>query len=198
MYAACREPGRISGSETGVKMDARIHIDVDLKEASDGLRKALSALLTEKDYKSSLSLVKSHNETFLETRFSRFYTAENINETSYDQLEILSKADSPDYDYFIVRRAFINFVRSQNVTERAQRSVTNSTITDNTVAEEVDILEACTNPHWTVRLYSLELSTTEYTPLQLPVATFTVEVRYIQNCRKVSQKCDDIELALEE
>ena len=171
MYAACRKPGRVLGSDSGVIMDARIHMDVDLKEASEDLRKALSALLTEKDYKSSLSLVKSHNETFLETRFSRFYTAENINETSYDQLEILAKADSPDYDYFIVRRAFINFVRSQNVTERS--------VTNNTVAEEGDIMETCTNPHWTVRLYSLQLSTTEYTPLQLPVAAFTVEVRYI-------------------
>ena len=67
MYAACREPSRVSGSETGVKMDAKMHIDVDLKEVSEELRKTLSALLTEKDYKSSLSLVKSHNETFLET-----------------------------------------------------------------------------------------------------------------------------------
>ena len=94
-------------------------------------------------------------------------------------MEILAKADSPDYDYFTVRRTFINFVHYQNVIERTQRSVTNSTITNNTVAEEVDIMETCTNPHWTVGLYSLQLSTTEYTPLQLPVAAFTVEVRYI-------------------
>lgn len=185
MHVACRVPG--------VNVDARIHIDANLKEMSEAPRRAVSALLTKNEFTPSLSLVTAENKTFLETQFLRFYAAKDINGTAYNQLEILAKAYSQGYDYYdVIRRAFIAFITSQNVAGSNSES---------SGTEEFDILEKCMTPPkgpWTVTLHTTQLSTTEYTPLQLAVTRFVVTVRYIQDCSEMPMKCDGVEHALEE
>lgn len=184
MYAACRMPG--------MNVDARIHIDANMKEVSEASRRAISALLTRKGFTTSLSLVRAENKTFLETRFLRFYAAEHVNGTAYDQLEILAKAYLKDYDYLMVRRAFITFIVSRNAAGSNSES---------SEAEEIDTLEKCMRRpkgSWSITLHTSQLATTEYTPLQLPVTGFIVTLRHIQNCRKIPEKCDGVENALEE
>ena len=175
-----------------MKVDAGIRIDANMKEVGEASRRAAMALLTKYDFRTSLSLVRSDNKTFLETRLSRSYAAEDVNRTGYDQLEILAKSYSPDYDYLMTRRAFIAFITSHHT---PRNNVTETT-------EEVDDvleLELCYTPpkgSWSVELYTSTLSSAEYTPLQLPVSDFMVTVRYIQDCAGIPEKCDGVENAL--
>ena len=183
IYVACRVPR--------TNMDAIIRIDANLDGAGEVAWKAAMALATKYEYRTSLSLVRAGNKTFLETRYSRSYAAEDVNGTGYDQLEILAKSYSPDYDYLMTRRAFIIFVTSQHA---FRNNLTETT-------EEVDdILEMCDAPSegsWSVKLHTSELSSTEYTPLQLPVSEFLVAVHFMQDCTRISKKCENVQDALE-
>ena len=184
MYVACSEPS--------MRVNAAIHIDANMRETTEAARRAVSALLTKYEFRTSLSLVRAGNKTFLETQFSRFYEAEDVNRTGYDQVEILAKAYLPTYDYLLTRRAFLTFITSHYIAGK--------NINETTVAEEVDdITESCNIPpkaSWSVTLHTSKLSSSEYTPVQLPVSGFMATLRYIQDCTEITKKCDGVEQAL--
>ena len=183
MYVACREPS--------MRVNAAIHIDANLREASEAARRAVSALLTKYEFRTSLSLVRAGNKTFLETQFSRFYAAEDVNRTGYDQVEILAKAYLSTYDYLMTRRAFFSFITSHYIAGK--------NINETTVAEVDDTTESCNIPpqgSWSVTLRTSKLSTSEYTPVQLPVSAFMVTLRYIQDCTEITEKCDSVKQVL--
>ena len=169
-------------------MDAIIHIDAELREASKLTRESIAAFLKRNEFVASVSLVRTENKTFLETRHSRFYPSELVNATAYDQLEILAKPQ--EFDYRTTRRAFISFINMSVVED--DPSETPEVTTDD---------KTCFTPpikSWNVKVYNSRLSTAEYTPLPLPVRGYKLTLSYIQDCDDISKTCEEVENALME
>ena len=163
-------------------VNAVIHVDAEMKEASKTMRESISALLTRKEFTSSLSLIKRKNRTFLETRYWRFYRSELFNGTVYDQLEILAK--SQRFDYRTAMRVFTSFICA---------SATGNNWTD---PAEVNFCSPLPSEFWSVKLHTSQLSTDEYTPLQLPVTGFKATLSYAQICRDIPKTCNYFKKAL--
>ena len=171
---------------SGTKVDAIIHIDADLREASKPTRESIGAFLRRNEFVASVSLVRAENKTFLETRYGRVYPSELVNNTVYDKLEILAKPQESDYR--TTRGAFISFINESGASPSEAAEVT----TDD---------EMCLTPpakSWNVKVYNSRLSTDEYTPLPLLVRGFKLTLSYIQDCGEILKRCEDVENALME
>lgn len=171
-----------------VKVGTVVHIDADLRETSKHMREASAAFLKKKEFVASVSLVRTENKTFLETRYSRFYPSELVNETAYDQLKILAKPQEPDHNK--TRRAYISFINMSDVGDGP--SETEEATTDDEMYLTPPIKS------WSVKIYNSRLSTDEYTPLSLSVRGFKLTLSYIQDCSDIPKTCEDVESALME
>ena len=169
-----------------VKMDAIVNIDAELKQVSKAIREIASRILLENEFSRSASLVQMGNQTFLKTQYWRFFPSKLIDGAAYKQLEVLATSQ----DYGNLQRAFLSFIKI------------NTTKSNSTAEVEADdtMMKACFTPlneTWSIKLHTSQLSSTDYTPLQLAADGFKAILSYMQDCSEIPKVCEYVHYALQ-